>query len=124
MRKEIRKRSHFRRRQLTVDKKNAPQYNYSICTAEVFMLFKKTGEKDGYTVLSDGKSRALFDFIEMTSVDGEEYAALYEKDTDGLVILRIIDDSSEEIYETVDDDETFERICDAFANEFPDEFDF
>lgn len=88
------------------------------------MLFKKTGEKDGYTVLSDGKNRALFDFIEMTSVDGEEYAALYEKDTDGLVILRIIDDSSEEIYETVDDDETFERICDAFANEFPDEFDF
>lgn len=89
------------------------------------MIFKKAGERDGFTALSDGEGNtALFDFIEMTSVDGEEYAALYEKDTDSLVILRIIDDSSEEIYETVDDDETFEFICDAFANEFPDEFDF
>ena len=41
------------------------------------MIFKKTGERDGFTVLSDDDGNtALFDFIEMTAVDGCEYAAL------------------------------------------------
>lgn len=89
------------------------------------MIFKKAGERDGFTALSDGEGNtALFDFIEMTSVDGEEYAALCETDTGDLVILRIAEDGADEAYETVDDDATFERVCEAFAKEFPEEFDF
>lgn len=89
------------------------------------MKYKKIGEHDGYTVLGDGEgASAMFDFIEMTAVDGDEYAALCEKDTDELVILRLTDDSDGEEYETVDDDGVFDRVCKAFADEFPDEFDF
>lgn len=88
------------------------------------MLFKRVDEKDGYTVLSDGKSRVFLDFIEMTAADGIEYAAFCEKATDDLIILRIVDDSAEETYETIDDDAVFDSVCRAFADEFPDEFDF
>ena len=109
-----------------IDKKNIPRYNYFICTAEVFlMLFKKTGERDGFTVLSDEcGNTATFDFIEMTSIDGNEYAALCETDTGDLVILRIAEDGTDEAYATVDNDEVFDRVCKAFASEFPEEFDF
>lgn len=89
------------------------------------MIFKKTGERDGFTVLSDDDGNtALFDFIEMTAVDGCEYAALCEADTGEPVILRMLEDGADEIYETVDDGAVFERVCRAFAKEFPDEFDF
>ncbi len=89
------------------------------------MIFKKTGERDGFTVLSDDDGNtALFDFIEMTAVGGCEYAALCEADTGDIVILRIAEDDAAETYETVDDDDVFERVCRAFSEEFPDDFDF
>lgn len=89
------------------------------------MVFKKTGESNGFTILSDDSGNtALFDFIEMTTVGTDEYAALYETDTGDIVILRIAEDGAAETYETVDDDDVFERVCRAFAEEFPDDFDF
>lgn len=89
------------------------------------MVFKKTGESNGFTILSDTDGNtALFDFIEMTAVGGCEYAAMCEADTGEPVILRMLEDGAAETYETVDDDDVFERVCRAFAEEFPDEFDF
>lgn len=88
------------------------------------MIFRKTGERDGYTVLNDGSTSLLFDFIEMTVLDGEEYAAFCEKESGELAVLRIADDSENEVYETIESDELFMRVCRKFAEEYPDEFDF
>lgn len=78
------------------------------------MELKKTGAKDDLIRLSDGKNSAWFEFLEMTVVDGCEYAALLEQGEDAPLILRLCeDDSGSETYYTVDDDDTFDKVLDA-----------
>jgi hypothetical protein len=90
------------------------------------MILKKTGTKDGYTVLSDENGDSgLFDFIEMTVLDSTEYDAFYDVDTGDLLILELNEENiADEWYNTIDDDDIFEKACEKFAEEFPEEFDF
>lgn len=91
------------------------------------MRFEKVSDKDGNIILADAEGNtAEFEFVEMSVFDGEEYAVLLEKGDDMVTILRFEENAPDgrEYYYTVDDDDVFESVYEAFREEFGDEFDF
>ena len=87
------------------------------------MTFVKTGEKDGYILLSDSNGNsAYFEFLEMAVLNGKEYAALVETENDDLIILSFSEDScGTERYTVIDDDDEFELVSVFFENMFNEE---
>lgn len=82
------------------------------------MDFLKTGEKDDMLRLSDGKNSAWFAILELTALDGREYAALLQQDDDEPLILEVCEPLADgrEVFRTVDDDDVFDRVCDALED--------
>lgn len=68
--------------------------------------------KDGEIILSDGKNEAVFEFIEMYVLDGNEYAVLLQEGDDMITIMKFTesDGKNKEIYSEIEDDEIFDRI--------------
>ena len=91
------------------------------------MELVKIKDKDGLIILSDNNGgTAEFEFIEMSVVDGNEYAVLLQTGDDMVTILRFEENTPDgkERYYTIDDDAIFEKVFNAFKEEFGDEFDF
>ncbi len=86
------------------------------------MTFIKSGDSDGLIILSDNNNnKALFDFLEMTVVDGVEYAALLEVETDEVVLLAFEESvDGRDKYITIDDD-LFDKVVAAFEPLFADD---
>lgn len=87
------------------------------------MTFIKSGDSDGLIILSDNNNnKALFDFLEMTVVDGVEYAALLEVETDEVVLLAFEESvDGRDKYITIDDDVLFDKVVAAFEPLFADD---
>jgi len=66
-----------------------------------------------------------FDIIGTLEMDGNEYFALVavEGDEDEYIILKAVEENGEEVLITIDDDEEFDRVADAFDNEMMEEID-
>lgn len=87
----------------------------------------KIKEKDGNMILADNSgASAEFEFIDMTVIDGAEYAVLLESGDDMVTIMRFEENAADgrEHYYTVDDDGVFDKVYEIFRKEFGDEFDF
>ncbi|MBQ6864983.1 MAG: DUF1292 domain-containing protein [Clostridia bacterium] len=84
------------------------------------MLFTKISDKDGNIILADADgNKAVFEFLEMAVVDGDEFAALLETDTESVVILRLHEmNDGHESYETIDDDALFKKVVQCFEEIF------
>lgn len=84
------------------------------------MILRKVGEKDGLILLADEEgNRAQFDFLEMTVVDGGEYAALLQCDTQDIILLCMSEDAAgKESYATIENDLLFDRVLKAFEEIF------
>lgn len=73
-----------------------------------------------------------FEFLDIIELDSEQYAILLpveedEENEGEVVILKIEDngeDSDEETYVSVDDEETLNKVFQMFKEEFKDEFNF
>ena len=74
-----------------------------------------------------------FEVADTLELDGESYVALIPviddpagvlDGSDELVILHIADDGEEEYFETVEDEELFERVSAMFVERLDDEYDF
>ena len=76
------------------------------------------GELDNVIVLNDEEGNEVsFEFLDLIELDGEEYVVILKvEDTD--------DESDEESYVSVDDENTLNRVFEIFKDKFKDEFNF
>ena len=85
-------------------------------------------ESEIFTLTDDEGNESDFEMIGSLDIDGGTYVALIpvEDNDDGeYVILKVVvDDDGEETLVTIDDDEEFDKVADAFEDEFIAEFDY
>ena len=92
-------------------------------------------ELDNVIVLNDEEGNEVkFEFLDLIELDDEEYVVLLpiveNEDAEGdgeVVILKLEDtddDSEEESYVGVEDEEILNRVFSIFKEKFKDEFDF
>lgn len=84
---------------------------------------------DNVIVLNDESGNEVeFEFLDLIEYEGEEYVVLLpkEKDADEVVILRLeeSDNSDEESYASVDDENTLDIIFAIFKEKFKNDFNF
>ena len=82
-----------------------------------------------YTLTDDDGNELNFALLATLEQDGAVYKALIpvdengEETSDEYVILKVgVDDDGEDVIETIEDDEEFDRIADIFDDEFADVF--
>ncbi|MBQ2759905.1 MAG: DUF1292 domain-containing protein [Clostridia bacterium] len=75
--------------------------------------------KNGEIILTDGKNEAVFEFVEMYVLDGEEYAVLLEAGDDMITIMKFSegDGKNPEKYSEIEDDSIFERILSMYEED-------
>ena len=85
------------------------------------------------TLNNENGEEVNFEFLDLIELDNEEYVVLLpvieegEEDDGEVVILKLEDtdeDSDEESYVSVDDEETLMKVFNIFKEKFKDEFDF
>ena len=90
-------------------------------------------ELDNIVILNDEDGNEVrFEFLDLVELEDEEYVVLLpvegDVEEDGrVVILRLEDsdeDSGEESYIGVDDQETLDKVFEIFKEKFKDDFDF
>ena len=91
-------------------------------------------ELDNIISLNDENGNEVkFEFLDLIELDDEQYVVLLpvleegEEDDGEVVILKVEDtdeDSEEESYVSVDDEETLNAVFDIFKDKFKDEFNF
>ena len=92
-------------------------------------------EVENIVTLNDEEGNEVkFEFLDLVELDDEQYVVLLpiteegEEENDGeVVILKLEDteeDSEEESYVSVEDEETLMKVFNIFKEKFKDEFDF
>ena len=91
-------------------------------------------ELDNIIVLNDEEgSEVRFEFLDLIELDNEEYVVLLPVTAEGeeeegeVVILKVEDtddDSDEETYVSIEDEETLNKVFEIFKEKFKDDFDF
>ena len=79
-----------------------------------------------FTLTDEDGNESEFELIGTIDMDGCEYLALIPLDgeEDEYVILKVTaDENGEELLVTIDDDDEFDRVADAFEDKFMDECD-
>lgn len=89
---------------------------------------------DNIVILNDEDGNEVkFEFLDLVELDDEEYVILLPVIDDGVeeegevVILKVEDtdeDSEEESYVSVEDEETLTKVFEIFKDKFKNEFDF
>ena len=82
-------------------------------------------EPDRVTLTDEEGVERDFDIISTLEMDGNEYFALVAVDgaEDEYIILKVVEENGEELLITIDDDDEFDRVADAFDNEMMEEID-
>lgn len=88
-------------------------------------------EEELFTLTDEEGNESQFALVGELELDGQEYLALVPVDADPAddgedeyVILKVTaDENGEEILVTIDDDEEFDRVADAFEDQFMNEYD-
>ncbi len=91
-------------------------------------------ELDNIITLNDeGGNEVKFEFLDLVELENEQYVVLLpvleegEEDDGEVVILKVEDsdeNSDEESYVSVDDEDTLMQVFSIFKEKFKDEFDF
>ena len=91
-------------------------------------------EEDNIVILNDEDGNEVkFEFLDLVELDDEEYVVLLpitaegEEDEGEVVILKVEDtdeESDEESYVSVEDEETLNKVFEIFKEKFKDDFDF
>ena len=82
-------------------------------------------EPDRVTLTDEEGVEREFDIIGTLEMDGNEYFALVAADgnEDEYIVLKVVEENGEEVLITIDDDDEFDRVADAFDNEMMEEYD-
>ena len=91
-------------------------------------------ELDNIVILNDEEGNEVkFEFLDLVELDNEEYVVLLpmteegEEDEGEVVILKVEDtddESEEESYVSIDDEEILNKVFEIFKEKFKDDFDF
>ena len=91
-------------------------------------------ELDNIIVLNDENGNEVqFEFLDLIELDNEEYVVLLPVTAEGeeeegeVVILKVEDtdeDSEEESYVSIDDENVLNKVFEIFKEKFKDDFDF
>ena len=83
-------------------------------------------EPDRVTLTDEEGVERDFDIIGTLQMDGNDYFALVavDGDEDEYIILKSVVEDGEEVLITVDDDEEFDKVADAFDDELMEEVDY
>ncbi len=81
-----------------------------------------------FTLTDEDGNESQFELIGELELDGCDYLALCpvdsESEEDEYVILKVTEDENgEELLVTIDDDDEFDKVADAFEDQFMGEFD-
>ena len=89
---------------------------------------------DNVVILNDEEGNEVrFEFLDLVELEDEEYVVLLpiaeegEEEEGEVVILKVEDvdeNTEEESYVSVDDEETLNRVFEIFKEKFKDDFDF
>lgn len=82
-------------------------------------------EADRVTLTDEEGVERDFDIIGTLEMDGNEYFALVavDGDEDEYIVLKAVEENGEEVLITIDDDDEFDKVADAFDNELMEEYD-
>ncbi|MBR2634287.1 MAG: DUF1292 domain-containing protein [Clostridia bacterium] len=82
-------------------------------------------EPDRVTLTDEEGVEREFDIIGTLEMDGNSYFALVavDGDEDEYIVLKAVEENGEEVLITIDDDDEFDKVADAFDNEMMEEFD-
>lgn len=86
----------------------------------------ENSEYDVFTLTDDDGNESQFELLGNLEIDGNKYVALipFEGEDDEYVILKIsTDEDGNEILLTIDEDEEFDKVADAFEDNFMGEYD-
>ena len=84
-------------------------------------------EQEVFTLTDEDGNESDFELIGTMEIDSVKYVALLpvEGTEDEYVILKlVIDEDGDEILVTIDDDDEFDKVADAFENEVLAEYDY
>lgn len=87
-------------------------------------------EKDIFTLTDEEGNESQFELIGNLDIDDSTYVALVpvgseDAEEEEYVILKVEEDENgEEFLVTIDDDDEFDKVADAFEDEFMAEFDY
>ncbi len=80
-----------------------------------------------FTLTDEDGNESQFALMGELELDGNIYLALVpadNEDADEYVVLKVtVDENGEEILVTIDDDDEFDKVADAFEDQFMGEFD-
>lgn len=80
-----------------------------------------------FTLTDEEGNESQFALLGELEIDGNLYIALIpadNADADEYVVLKVtVDENGEEILVTIDDDDEFEKVADAFEDQFVGDFD-
>jgi len=86
----------------------------------------ENSEYDVFTLTDEDGNESQFELLGNLEIDGNKYVALipFEGEDDEYVILKIsTDENGNEILLTIDDDDEFDKVADAFEDNFMGEYD-
>lgn len=86
-------------------------------------LFNEDDEAEIFLLTDENGKESQFELIDEAEMDGNVYYAMVpvEENSSEYVILKVVtDENGEDMLETVDDDDEFERIADIFDDRFMD----
>lgn len=86
-------------------------------------LFDENEEPEIFLLTDENGKESKFELIGETEMDGSIYYAMIpiEDKTDEYVILKVVtDENGDDMLESVDDDDEFEKIADLFDDMFMD----
>ena len=99
-----------------------------------YLLINENQELDNIIILNDEEGNEVkFEFLDLVELDDEEYVVLLpvteegEEEEGEVVILKVEDtdeDSDEESYVSIDDEDTLNKVFEIFKEKFKDDFDF
>jgi len=93
-----------------------------------------TDEVEVYTLTDEDGKESDFELIGRLDDSGQSYVALAPVETDeeseaddeegSFIVLKVVEEDGEEIFETIEDDEEFDRIADIFEDELMQDMDY
>ncbi|MCL1795148.1 MAG: DUF1292 domain-containing protein [Oscillospiraceae bacterium] len=88
-------------------------------------------EVDIYTLTDEDGKESEFELLGRHDENGQSYVALAPLDEDEIddeegsfIILKVVEEEGEEVFETIEDDDEFDRIADIFEDEFMQDIDY
>lgn len=87
-------------------------------------------ELDNVVILNDENGNEVkFEFLDLVELDNEEYVVLLPVTEEGEVVILKVEDtddenSDEESYVSIEDEEVLNKVFEIFKEKFKDDFDF